>query len=124
MVRALEKYIRPGVKATPFCPGCGHGILMGLILRAIDELKLDMKKMSLSQASDVRPGFQAPTMMETPSIPFMEGHWLLQRAPNFTILNSVSWWSAVMETFPPSAETISSMQRGEILISKSSVQII
>jgi 2-oxoglutarate/2-oxoacid ferredoxin oxidoreductase subunit beta len=45
MARALEKYLRPGVKGTPFCPGCGHGILMGLILRAIDELKLDMNKM-------------------------------------------------------------------------------
>jgi 2-oxoglutarate ferredoxin oxidoreductase subunit beta len=45
MVRALEKYIRPGIKATPFCPGCGHGILMGLILRAVDELQMDMKKM-------------------------------------------------------------------------------
>ena len=45
MVRAMEKYIRPGVKSTPFCPGCGHGILMGLILRAIDELKMDMNKM-------------------------------------------------------------------------------
>ncbi|MGA2463506.1 MAG: thiamine pyrophosphate-dependent enzyme [Thermodesulfobacteriota bacterium] len=45
MVRAMQKYIRPGVKSTPFCPGCGHGILMGLILRAIDQLGLDMKKM-------------------------------------------------------------------------------
>src|SRR5512137_286416 len=45
MARALEKYIRPGVKSTPFCPGCGHGILMGLILRAVDELKMDMDKM-------------------------------------------------------------------------------
>lgn len=45
MVRALEKYLRPGVKQTPFCPGCGHGILMGSILRAIDELSLDMNKM-------------------------------------------------------------------------------
>jgi 2-oxoglutarate ferredoxin oxidoreductase subunit beta len=45
MVRAMEKYIRPGVKTTPFCPGCGHGILMNSILRAIDELKMDMKKM-------------------------------------------------------------------------------
>lgn len=45
MVRALEKYIRPGIKTTPFCPGCGHGILMGLILRAIDELQMDMNKM-------------------------------------------------------------------------------
>jgi len=45
MVRAMEKYIRPGIKMTPFCPGCGHGILMNSILRAIDELKMDMKKM-------------------------------------------------------------------------------
>ena len=45
MVRALEKYIRPGVKLTPFCPGCGHGILMNSVLRAIDEAKMDMKKM-------------------------------------------------------------------------------
>jgi 2-oxoglutarate/2-oxoacid ferredoxin oxidoreductase subunit beta len=45
LTRAFEKYLRPGVKGTPFCPGCGHGILMGLILRAIDELKMDMKKM-------------------------------------------------------------------------------
>jgi len=45
MVRAMEKYIRPGVKATPFCPGCGHGILMNCILRAVDELNMDMRKM-------------------------------------------------------------------------------
>jgi len=45
MTRAMEKYLRPGVKGTPFCPGCGHGILMGLILRAIDDLRMDMKKM-------------------------------------------------------------------------------
>jgi 2-oxoglutarate ferredoxin oxidoreductase subunit beta len=45
MVRALEKYIRPGVKLTPFCPGCGHGILMNSVLRAIDESKMEMKKM-------------------------------------------------------------------------------
>ena len=45
MVRAMEKYLRPGIKSTPFCPGCGHGILMNSILRAIDELKMDMNKM-------------------------------------------------------------------------------
>ena len=45
MVRALEKYIRPGVRSTPFCPGCGHGILMNHMLRAIDELSMDMTKM-------------------------------------------------------------------------------
>ncbi len=41
----MAKYLRPGVKTTPFCPGCGHGILMGLILRAIDEAKIEMEKM-------------------------------------------------------------------------------
>ncbi|MBM4329684.1 MAG: hypothetical protein FJ117_00430 [Deltaproteobacteria bacterium] len=30
---------------TPFCPGCGHGILMGAVLRAIAELEYDMKQM-------------------------------------------------------------------------------
>jgi 2-oxoglutarate ferredoxin oxidoreductase subunit beta len=45
MARALEKYLRPEIKATPFCPGCGHGILMGLILRAIDALGLDMDRL-------------------------------------------------------------------------------
>jgi 2-oxoglutarate ferredoxin oxidoreductase subunit beta len=43
MARDLEAYLRPEVKSTPFCPGCGHGILMNLILRAIAELQLSMK---------------------------------------------------------------------------------
>ncbi|GAF92974.1 unnamed protein product, partial [marine sediment metagenome] len=45
MARDLEEYLRPGLDSTPFCPGCGHGILMNLILRAIDELKLSMDEM-------------------------------------------------------------------------------
>jgi len=45
MARDLEKYLRPEVKATPFCAGCGHGILMNLILRAIDDLSLPMEEM-------------------------------------------------------------------------------
>jgi len=44
MVRDLEKYSRPGL-ATAFCPGCGAGILRGLILRAIDELELNFDDM-------------------------------------------------------------------------------
>ncbi len=42
MSRDLEEYLRQEVKTTPFCPGCGHGILMGLVLRAIKGLDLDM----------------------------------------------------------------------------------
>jgi 2-oxoglutarate ferredoxin oxidoreductase subunit beta len=45
MARDLEQYLRPGLKATPFCPGCGHGILMNLILRALDERNIDMDEM-------------------------------------------------------------------------------
>ncbi len=45
MARDLEQYLRPGIGVTTFCPGCGEAILMGLILRAIDELHLDMDEM-------------------------------------------------------------------------------
>ena len=45
MARALEQFLREEVQSTPFCPGCGHGILLGLILRAIDGLGIDMKRM-------------------------------------------------------------------------------
>ena len=45
MSRDLEEYLRPGIASTPFCPGCGHGILMNLILRAIDECKINMDDM-------------------------------------------------------------------------------
>lgn len=45
MSRDLENYLRPGIETTPFCPGCGHGILMNLILRAIDELGLDFDRL-------------------------------------------------------------------------------
>jgi len=38
----LRKYLRPSVRAIGFCPGCGDGTIMQCVLRAIDELKLDM----------------------------------------------------------------------------------
>jgi 2-oxoglutarate ferredoxin oxidoreductase subunit beta len=42
---SILKYIRPASFPTPFCPGCGHGILLGAILRAVDELELDFSQM-------------------------------------------------------------------------------
>ncbi len=45
MARDLEKYLRPEVKSTPFCAGCGHGILMNLILRSIDQLDISIQDM-------------------------------------------------------------------------------
>jgi 2-oxoglutarate ferredoxin oxidoreductase subunit beta len=44
MPRDMAPYLREEVKHTAFCPGCGNGILMGALLRAIDGLGLDMKR--------------------------------------------------------------------------------
>jgi 2-oxoglutarate ferredoxin oxidoreductase subunit beta len=41
MTRAMEQYLRQGLKGTAFCPGCGHGILLGAVLRAVDRLGID-----------------------------------------------------------------------------------
>jgi 2-oxoglutarate ferredoxin oxidoreductase subunit beta len=43
---SILKYVRSEVFPTPFCPGCGHGILLGAILRAIDELELDFSQVA------------------------------------------------------------------------------
>lgn len=45
MARDLEQYLRTEVQKTPFCAGCGHGILMNLILRAIDESAFSWEEM-------------------------------------------------------------------------------
>ncbi len=52
---------------TPFCPGCGHGILMGAVLRAIAELEMDMKQMLFASgigcaAWIISPHFKADTL--------------------------------------------------------------
>ncbi|MCX5907966.1 MAG: thiamine pyrophosphate-dependent enzyme [Deltaproteobacteria bacterium] len=39
----IYEMINQEVFPTTFCPGCGHGILMGAVLRALDELEYDMK---------------------------------------------------------------------------------
>jgi len=41
----LVKYAREGAYRQPHCPGCGNGIVAQCMLRAIDELKLNMDKM-------------------------------------------------------------------------------
>ena len=35
-----DKYIRPGKLPHIWCPGCGHGIVMKGLIRAIDTLGL------------------------------------------------------------------------------------
>jgi len=41
-VHPFRRYMRPHVKRTTTCPGCGNGIITQAILRAIEELGLDM----------------------------------------------------------------------------------
>jgi len=39
-----KRFLRPGV-TLPFCPGCGHRILLRHLLTAVDELDLDIDQM-------------------------------------------------------------------------------
>lgn len=90
MARAMEKYLRSEIEATPFCPGCGHGILMGLILRAIDGLGLDMDRMLFVSGIGCAawipsPHFNADTLhtLHGRAIPFATGAKLVN--PNLTV---------------------------------------
>ena len=38
----LHKYIRPHIQRTTMCPGCGNGMIAQAILRAVDELELNI----------------------------------------------------------------------------------
>ncbi len=51
MSRAMEKYLREGLAGTAFCPGCGHGILLGAVLRAVD--RIGVKKEDLLFVSGI-----------------------------------------------------------------------
>lgn len=45
MTRDMHEYLREGVGVTTFCAGCGHGIIMHAVLRAVDGLGLDRSKL-------------------------------------------------------------------------------
>jgi 2-oxoglutarate ferredoxin oxidoreductase subunit beta len=45
MSRDMDAWLRDEVRTTPFCPGCGHGILMGAVLRALDEMELPRERL-------------------------------------------------------------------------------
>jgi 2-oxoglutarate ferredoxin oxidoreductase subunit beta len=79
MTRDLEQYLRPGL-VTAFCPGCGDGILLGLILRAIDELKINIDDMLFVSGIGCAgwipsPNFNADTLhtLHGRTIPFATG---------------------------------------------------
>ena len=45
MSEKIVKHLRPEQMPTPFCSGCGHGIVAGAILHAIEELGWSMDEM-------------------------------------------------------------------------------
>lgn len=47
MRKELEKYFRTDKLPHIWCPGCGNGIIMGAVVRAIDNLKLDQDKICI-----------------------------------------------------------------------------
>jgi len=44
MKTIIDNYIRKEMFPNIWCPGCGNGIVLGAIIRAIDELKWDKNK--------------------------------------------------------------------------------
>jgi len=80
MSRDLARYLRQEAPNTPFCPGCGHGILLGAILRSIEGLGLDMGEMLFVSGIGCAawipsPNFQADTLhtLHGRAVPFAVG---------------------------------------------------
>ncbi len=91
MARDLGRYLREGVETTPFCPGCGHGILMGAVLRAADALGLDMDRTLFVSGIGCAawipsPHFRADTLhtLHGRALPFATGAKLYN--PDLTVL--------------------------------------
>ncbi len=47
MEQIIEKYFRPGRLPHIWCPGCGNGIVLGAIVKAIDKVGLDKDNTSV-----------------------------------------------------------------------------
>ncbi|MGI6485238.1 MAG: 2-oxoacid:ferredoxin oxidoreductase subunit beta [Thermoanaerobacterales bacterium] len=47
MRESLQKYFRMEKLPHIWCPGCGHGIITGSVVRAIDNLELDQKRICI-----------------------------------------------------------------------------
>ncbi len=80
MSRDLARYLREDAPNTPFCPGCGHGILLGAILRSIQGLGLEMGRMLFVSGIGCAgwipsPNFQADTLhtLHGRAVPFAVG---------------------------------------------------
>lgn len=85
------RYIREEVLPTPFCPGCGHGILMGAIARAIESSEIDISKMLFVSGIGCAawipsPHFAADTMHVTHGRPIAFATGAKLAKPSLTVM--------------------------------------
>lgn len=90
-VEETLRYIREEVLPTPFCPGCGHGILMGAIARALESSEIDMKKMLFVSGIGCAawipsPHFAADTMHVTHGRPIAFATGAKLAKPSLTVM--------------------------------------
>lgn len=68
----IFNYLRPKKKFPHvWCPGCGHGIVMGSLIRAIDELKLD--KDDVAMVSGIGCSSRLPTYVDFNTLHTLHG---------------------------------------------------
>ena len=83
-------YLRPGRMPHIFCPGCGHGITMQGLLRAIDKLELDKNKVVVVSGigcSSRIPGYLDFNTLHTThgrALPFATG--IKMARPDLTVI--------------------------------------
>jgi len=66
------KYLRKNKKFPHiFCPGCGHGTILGALIRAIDELDID--KNSISMVSGIGCSSRAPVYVDFNTLHTLHG---------------------------------------------------
>ncbi len=91
IVHPLRKYTRAHVTKTTNCPGCGNGIIVQAILRAIDELGLDMDEFAFvsgigCSAWIPTPLFNADTLHTTHGRPIAFATGVKLGQPNLKVV--------------------------------------
>ena len=74
MREELKKYFRVDKLPHIWCPGCGHGIIMGGVIRAIDNLQLDQDNICI--VSGIGCSSRAPGYMNFNTLPTTHGRAL------------------------------------------------
>ncbi|MCD8491512.1 MAG: hypothetical protein LRY51_06235 [Geovibrio sp.] len=80
MAYDYSKYLRSGKIPHIWCPGCGYGIIMKSLIRAIDATGLNKDEIVLTSGigcASVSPGYMD---FNTPAHHTTDAHWLSPQA--------------------------------------------